>query len=213
MWLRCFQYTTYRAQIANIKSKSIRLPLVRRLRLFLDDTGDIRCGGRIHNAPLQELARFPYLLPAIHALTRLIVTDVHSSQLRASATSVITHLRQKYWIQSIRQCIQSVVRKCVTCRRVSARQYAAPDPHPVTKYRVEGTMPFTVTCVDFTGALYVRDYTGSEHKAYVCLFTSASTRTVHLELVPNLTEESFMLAFRRFTSRKSLPRIMMSDNI
>ena len=37
--LRYCQYSAYRADIANIKSKYIRLSLV---RLFLDDTGDIR---------------------------------------------------------------------------------------------------------------------------------------------------------------------------
>ena len=47
---------------------------------------------------------------------------------------------------------------------------------------------------------------------YICLFTCASTRAVHLDIVQDLTVESFLLAFRRFVSRKSLPRKMLSDN-
>ena len=63
----------------------------------------------------------------------------------------------------------------------------------------------------FTGALNVRDM-GKENKVYVCLFTCAVTRAVHLEIVTNLTTENFLLAFRRFSSRKSLPKVMLSDN-
>ena len=49
-------------------------------------------------------------------------------------------------------------------------------------------------------------------KCYVCLFTCASTRAVHLELLRSLTVESFLLAFRRFASRRGLPAILISDN-
>ena len=45
---------------------------------------------------------------------------------------------------------------------------------------------------------------------YVCLFTCAVTRAVHLEIIIDLTE--FSQAFRRFSSQKSLPRVMISDN-
>jgi hypothetical protein len=71
--------------------------------------------------------------------------------------------------------------------------------------------PFTVTGVDFTGAIYVKTPRGQE-KVYICLFTCANTRSVHLEVVTNLTVPTFMSAFRRFASRKSLPKIMESDN-
>lgn len=71
--------------------------------------------------------------------------------------------------------------------------------------------PFTITGVDFTGALYVQ-HNGKEEKVYVCLFTCATTRAVHLEVVTDLSTDTFLLAFRRFASRKSLPRLMMSDN-
>ncbi|XP_069114867.1 uncharacterized protein [Argopecten irradians] len=71
--------------------------------------------------------------------------------------------------------------------------------------------PFTVTGVDFTGAIHVK-HNGRDKKVYVCLFTCANICAVHLEIVQDLTEETFLMAFRRFISRKSLPRVMISDN-
>ncbi|XP_052212429.1 uncharacterized protein LOC127831486 [Dreissena polymorpha] len=78
--------------------------------------------------------------------------------------------------------------------------------------RVDDSPPFAVTGVDFTGALSIRESSGSEKKVYICLFTCASTRAVQLEVVPNLTEDAFMNAFRRFASRKSMPHTVLSDN-
>lgn len=46
----------------------------------------------------------------------------------------------------------------------------------------------------------------------MCLFTCASTRAVHLELTRGLSVESFLLAFRKFTSRRGLPATITSDN-
>ena len=56
-------------------------------------------------------------------------------------------------------------------------------------------MPFEVTGIDFTGALYVRGNPG-ETKVYICLFTCAVSRAVHLEIVTDLTVECFLQAFR-----------------
>ena len=68
-----------------------------------------------------------------------------------------------------------------------------------------------MTGVDFAGPLYVKSSKGPL-KTYVCLFTCGSTRAIHLELSNDLTVTSFLLAFRRFTSRRGLPSKMMSDN-
>ena len=91
------------------------------------------------------------------------------------------------------------------------KPYRAPDPPPLPKARVTESPPFTITGVDFTGALYIKDREG-ETKVYICIFTCAVTRAVHIEVVCDLTVPTFMLAFRRFSSRKSLPSIMISDN-
>ena len=100
---------------------------------------------------------------------------------------------------------------CVTCRKVSRTAYNAPDPPPLPKSRLQQTQPFDFTGIDFTGALYVRN-AGIETKVYICLFTCATTRAVHLEVVEDLTVETFLLAFHRFASRKFLPRKLISDN-
>ncbi|XP_053406534.1 uncharacterized protein LOC123530253 [Mercenaria mercenaria] len=211
-WLRSCHANSVKEEIENLKGNRNRLPLVRQLRLYLDTDGLIRCGGRIHNAPLEYATKFPYLLPKKHKLTRLVIQDAHGKQLHSGVNATITHLRQKYWIPAIRQCVRSVLRTCVICTRVIGKPYRAPDPPPLPKIRVEEAPPFSVTGVDFTGVLYVRNETGSESKCFICLFTCAITRAVHLEVVPDLSTDSFLQAFRRFSSRKSLPKLMISDN-
>ena len=49
-------------------------------------------------------------------------------------------------------------------------------------------------------------------KSYVRSYTCASTRAVHLELVPSLDTETFLRSFRRFAARCGLPRLLISDN-
>ena len=83
-WIVDCQSVAYSKELVNLQSKtSNRLPLVRQLRLFLDE-GIIRCGGRIHNAPVQESAKFPILLPRNHHLTQLIVEETHRATLHPS---------------------------------------------------------------------------------------------------------------------------------
>ena len=213
-WILSCQQECFPKEIQNLKSTSTgkkRLPLVRQLQLYLDKAGYLRCGGRIHNAPLSETAKFPLLLPSKHPLTALIVLATHATVLHGGVNSTVTALRQKFWIISARQYVKSIIRTCVTCRRVCGKPYSIPDPPPLPKVRTQQAPPFTITGVDFTGALYVRGVTGEE-KVYVRLFTCANTRAVHLEIVNDLSEDSFLQAFRRFTSRKSLPTTMISDN-
>ena len=201
-WILNTQQQVFSHEIENIKSKSRRSSLVRQLRLFIDSSGALRCGGRIHNAPLSELAKFPYLLPAKHQFTDLVIYFTHNTQLHAGVNGTLTAIRQNYWIPSARQVIKRLLRKCVTCRKVIAKPYQPPDPPPLVMERTQMTQPFQVTGVDFTGALYVRGPEG-EMKVFVCLFTCAVTRAVHLEVVTDLSVETFLLALRRFSGHRS----------
>jgi len=215
-WIQACQRLRYPLEMTSANSKCIRSevkkpPLVRQLRLFIDDRGLLRCGGRIHNAPLSELARFPYLLPQNDHLTALIVYHTHALLSHAGVGSTLTAIRQSFWIPCGRQYIKKLLRRCTICRRHSGKPYAAPESPPLPKIRVQDVPPFSITGVDFTGALYVKQRT-EEVKVYICLFTCATSRAIHLEVVTDLSTATFLLAFRRFVARRSLPVIVMSDN-
>ncbi|XP_046841881.1 uncharacterized protein LOC124435998 [Xenia sp. Carnegie-2017] len=77
--------------------------------------------------------------------------------------------------------------------------------------RVSKEPPFSNTGIDFAGPLYATNHQEMD-KVFICLFTCASTRAVHLELVCYLSVLSFLQAFRRFVSRRGLPSRLISDN-
>ena len=72
---------------------------------------------------------------------------------------------------------------------------------------------FSTTGVDYAGPLYVKSSTGDQRptKLYIALFTCAVVRAVHLEVVEDVSLESFIRAFRRFVSRQGVPERLISD--
>ena len=94
---------------------------------------------------IEKEAKFPYLLPKKHSLTSLIVYYVHKAHLHAGVNATVTAMRQSYWIPSVRQIVKSLLRKCVTCRRIAGRAYSRPDQPPLPSIRTKDARPFQVT--------------------------------------------------------------------
>ena len=113
--------------------------------------------------------------------------------------------------------MKKFTRSYVNCRKHEGTPYGPLPPADLPSNRVSEDPPFTHIGLDFSGPLYVEiknseDEIKESQKVYVCLFKCASTRAVHLELTRALSAESFLLAFRRFTSRRGLPATITSDN-
>ena len=215
LWIKCCQELAFPDEICAIQQKrtnSSKVSRLRQLGLYLDEDNLIRCQGRIHNASLSDSSKFPYLLPNNHFLSTLIVKDSHERILHSGVNMTITHIRQLFWIPRIRQLVRKILGRCVTCRKVMGKPYTAPNPPPLPKIRLQEAPPFTATGIDFTGALHIKDKTGTLSKAYICLFTCAATRAIHLEVMTSLSEHSFLQALRRFTGRKSVPKVIVTDN-
>ena len=185
------------------------------LSLFKDEHDVLRCKGRIGNAPIPYQARFPILLPRLSHFTRLVIIDCHERVMHNGVRDTLSELRTGFWVVRGRQTVKSIISKCVLCKRIEGKNYGAPPSPPLPEFRLSDDFAFTRVGVDFAGPVYLRDiYVKSEelNKAYIALFTCASTRGVHLELVPDQTTPSFIRALVRFKGRRGSPVLIISDN-
>nr|XP_044248772.1 uncharacterized protein LOC123002524 [Drosophila takahashii] len=80
--------------------------------------------------------------------------------------------------------------------------------------RVRKARPFLIFGVDFCGPFYVSLKLRGKppNKTYVAVFVCFSSKAVHLELVVDLSTDSFLSVFKRFVGRRGLPEKVYSDN-
>ena len=208
MWIKDVQQLTN-----STKASSSRL---NQLRLFFDDKGIVRCEGRIEHSVVSSEAKRPILLPAKHHVADLIIKENHELSNHSGIKGTLNRIRERYWILHGRQAVKRVLRKYVTYKRLGGKPYATPKLPHLPSWRTSDDPPFSYTGLDFAGPLNVKEESNhnqrSIRKLYIALFTCASTRAIHLELLPSLSTEGFLQAFRRFSSRRGLPRILISDN-
>lgn len=182
-------------------------PRLCNLSPFKDERGLIRLRTRISNRKDAEQFRFPVVLPAKHFLVDRLIFEQHVKSLHVGTQSLMGILREKYWILGGRRAVKSPISGCVVCKRQKGKAFVASLP-PLPLNRVRDAATFEITGVDFAGPLFIKN----GEKAWVCLFTCAVYRAVHLELCTGLSTPSFMQALRRFIARRGRPKTIYSDN-
>ena len=183
------------------------------LDLFLDQYKIWRCGGRLNKANTPYSSKHPILLYKQHRLAILITEYAHKRTMHGGVKETLTKIRAKYWFVKGRQFVRKIIYRCVTCRRSEVPHYKVVPEPPLPEFRVQEAPPFAYCGVDFAGPLYVKVNESSEHnKVWICLYTCCVTRAVHLELLPDMTAQMFLRAFKRFTARRRIPLKMISDN-
>ena len=139
--------------------------------------------------------------------------NYHENGRHSGTNQILASLSAQYWIIAAREEIRDVERDCAVCQIRKAKpgeQIMAPLPD----FRVGKSLrPFTHTAVDFAGPFLTKQGRGKiKTKRYLCLFTCAQTRAVHLEIAYGLDTDSFLNAFYRMVSRRGLPKVIISDN-
>ncbi|XP_072392418.1 uncharacterized protein [Diabrotica undecimpunctata] len=110
--------------------------------------------------------------------------------------------------------IKKIVRSCHVCFRYkqrNAEQLMAELP----ANRVTPIRAFTNVMVDYGGYFQIKTSTlrkASLVKCYMAVFVCTVTKAVHLELVSDLSTEAYIMALKRFVSRRGLPKSILSDN-
>ncbi|XP_036003146.1 uncharacterized protein LOC118566137 [Fundulus heteroclitus] len=70
--------------------------------------------------------------------------------------------------------------------------------------------PFYSTGVDCFGPMMIKEGRRNE-KRWGILYKCLTTRAVHLDLLPNMDTDSFLMSLRRFISRRGKPHEILSD--
>ena len=178
--------------------------------LFFDDRGLIRCRGRLNNAILPYATKYPLFLPRGAHFTALVVRRAHCRVMHNGVKETLTEIRMRYWIIKGRSIVRSIIHCCVTCKRHEGAPFKTPLPPALPVFRVQEQPPFTFTGVDYAGPLYIPSK--ETNKAWICLFTCCVTRAVHLELVTDMSTDSFIRCLKRFAARRGMPKRILSDN-
>lgn len=180
------------------------------LRPDVGRDGSLRARGRLQELDGSEEVKHPILLPSDHVFTRLLVAATHVSLLHVGVQVTLLDLWSRFCIVKGRRAVRKVLLSCLLCccRRLLP---ASVPVTPLLKDRIAETSPFDVVGVDFCRPLYCRS-TQQSVKLYIVVFSCAVTRPVHLEITSDMTTRAFILAFRRFTSRRGIPSTVYSDN-
>ncbi|XP_062712567.1 uncharacterized protein LOC134289887 [Aedes albopictus] len=183
------------------------------LNPFVDPSGIIRVGGRLRLSAQPYGTKHPILLPGFHHFTKLLLTSYHRKLLHGGISHTLAVVRNEFWPTNGRRAVRSTIWNCHRCTRV--------NPHPIRQpvgqnpsARITPSRPFSSTGIDYCGPVFVKSKIrrSAPTKAYIALFVCFSTKAVHIELVGDLSTQSFLSALRRFIARRGLPEHIYSDN-
>ncbi|XP_068245362.1 uncharacterized protein [Palaemon carinicauda] len=175
---------------------------------IMAEAGLLRIKGRLEYSDLCYESKHPIILPPSH-IVKALVHFQHVLLKHAGVSTLMSTLRNSYWIVRLRRLAKAVCRECASCRRQDSKACRQPVA-PLPELRVKSAPPFTVTGLDYAGPLFCADM--PLKKLYILLFTCAAVRSVHLELTDSLSLPDCLLAIRRFTSRRTIPSTFYSDN-
>ena len=175
------------------------------------DTGLIRVGGRLRRVETLDYENIhPIVLDPNHPLTKLIIKHYDEKLLHPGSERVLGEMRRRYWILRGRQAIRQHQHQCLDCQRWRANP-VIPKMADLPPARLRLSKPaFWSTGMDCFGPFTVKIGRRSE-KRWGILFKCLTTRCIHIELLDSMDADTFLMAFRRFVSRRGKPFELLSD--
>ena len=135
--------------------------------------------------------------------------------LHSGLNSTLNDLKNTYWRCQRRKVVKQIIKDCVVCKKPQARRLRGPEPPDLPRHRLSNDYGFSNNGIDFADPLYVKQIYGDSDllfKCYICLFTCATTRNIHLELAPSMSAQHLISCLRRFATRRGNINLFISDN-
>lgn len=180
---------------------------------YLDEKEILRVGGRLRQANLNNETKHPIIIGKNNSLIQLIVKEAHQKTLHGGIKLMLGYLQSRYWILRAKDVIKKYVHQCLICAKESAKSRIQ-IMGDLPSVRVTPARPFLNSGVDFSGPFQILLNKGrgaKTIKAYVAIFICMSTKAIHLELVGDLTSQSFIGAYKRFCARRGKCAHLYSD--
>ncbi len=215
---RLMQHETFRETINQLLKNK---PLTKSDRLvelnpFIDEKGLMRAMGRFDaNHMSQHLPYdflFPVIIPSEHEVLAQIILFVHESLNHAGVDNLHAHFRQKWWILKGRATIKRYKNRCLRCRRYDAPKLD-PKMAPLPPERLDvNEPPFTHLAMDGCGPVYV-NADQSQEKRWLLVMSCMVTRGINVEILDDLSAESFVGCLRLQIAEFGVPKTIRLDNL
>ncbi|XP_044312490.1 uncharacterized protein LOC123037080 [Drosophila rhopaloa] len=170
-------------------------------------------GGRLELASIPDTHKHPILLPAKDVAVVNYVRHLHLRNYHAGPRVLVGLMRLEFWVVNARDVARRVVRNCVHCVRYRPKLLQQlMGSLPVE--RITLSRPFARCGIDFCGPVhtYLRVRGKVPVKSYIAIFVCFATKAAHIEIVGDLSTDSFLGALKRMIARRGLPADIFCDN-
>jgi hypothetical protein len=177
---------------------------------FLDEEGILRVGGRLKRSSLMYGVKHPIILPKEGHVTHLLIKHFHEKLAHQGRGMTINAIRSGgYWIVGCKPAVSSHIFKCVPCRQLRGGSHGQ-KMADLPKERLEESPPFTYCGIDCFGPFPVTEGY-KERKRYGLLFTCLASRAVHIEVLDDMSTDSFLNGLRCLIAIRGKVRLIRCD--
>ena len=196
--LRMIQNDHFPDEVAHLKAQR---PLksssnLIKLNPFLDENGLLRVGGRLQESQaLTFHEKHPAIIPKSSHIAALIIRHYHRLAAHQGREQTLANIRSNgLWIVNARSQVFKQVKDCITCKRIRGTP-RIPQMANLPSERLTEAAPFTHCGLDCFGPFKTKDGR-KEKKTYGLIVTCMSSRAVHIELLEDMSSDSFINALR-----------------
>lgn len=180
------------------------------LDAFLDAEGVLKVGGRLSRSPFPNSFKHPTVIPPGHHMTNLIIAHHHETVKHQGKGFTMNEIRSNgYWICGLSRAVATHIRHCVTCRRLR-RPAESQRMSDLPVERTEPTPPFTYCGMDCFGPFWTKQGRKQE-KRYGLLLTCFCSRAIHIEMLEDLSTDTFINGLRCFIALRGAVRQIQCD--
>ena len=170
-----------------------------------DNLGVLRIHGRLDNFRGDEPIVRPIVLPSKSKLVRMYAEHMHQSLGHQGYRVVIVNLRKNgVYIIRGKQLLKSIAAKCIRCR-IMRRELLTQQMVQLPSFRFKAYCPpFTSVAMNFFGPVKIKKTRNIAISGCVLVIACNMTRIIHLEITETQSTDNFLLAWRRFVTKRGI---------